>query len=98
MAVQVSLWAEPGSAIAGTVRELASSADPATRTYTLRVSVPQPPPQMKLGMTATVRIPLPALRARPHLPLGALVEQQDRKGVWVFDRASHAVAFREVVI
>ena len=98
MAVQVTLWANPGSAIPGTVRELASSADPATRTYTLRVSVPQPPPQMKLGMTASVRIPLSGLPDLIHLPLGALVEQQDRKGVWVFDRASQTVAFREVVI
>jgi len=98
MPVQVSLWAGGGAPIAGSIRELASSADPATRTYTLRVSVPQPPAEMKLGMTASVRIPLGGLPKLIHLPLGALIEQQGKQGVWVFDAAAQAVAFRPIVV
>jgi len=98
MAVQVSLWAGGGAPIAGSIRELASSADPATRTYALRVSVPQPPPQMKLGMTASVRIPLGDAPKLIHVPLGAMIEQQGAKGVWVFDQAAQVVQFRPVVI
>lgn len=98
MPVQVSLWAGGDAAIAGIIRELASSADPATRTYALRVSVPQPPPQMKLGMTASVRIPMSDAPKLIHVPLGAMIEQQGARGVWVFDQAAQAVQFRPLVI
>ena len=98
MAVQVSLWASSDLQIPGTIRELASSADPATRTYPLRVSVPQPPPEMKLGMTASVRIPLSGVPKLIHVPLGAMVEQQGRRGVWVFNAASQSVEFHPIAI
>jgi membrane fusion protein, multidrug efflux system len=98
MAVEVSLWAHPDSKIPGLIRELASSADPATRTYAVRVSVPQPPPEMKLGMTAAIRIPLAGVPDLIHLPLAALVEQQGQKGVWVYDPKSQTVAFRPIGI
>ncbi len=98
MPVQVSLWAGGGASIPGSIRELASSADAATRTYTLRVSVPQPPPEMKLGMTASVRIPLSDVPRLIHLPLGALIEQQGKQGVWVFDPSTQAVGFRPVAM
>lgn len=98
MPVQVSLWSSSGLQIPGTIRELASSADPATRTYTLRVSVPQPPPEMKLGMTASVRIPLTGVPKLIHVPLGALIEQQGHKGVWVFNPTSQQVEFHPIAI
>lgn len=94
--VQVSLWAAPGVHIAGSVRELARSADPATRTYALRVQVPQPPPEMRLGMTASVRLADPAAGAARlvHLPLPAWSEHAGQQGVWIYDGASQAVNFR----
>jgi membrane fusion protein, multidrug efflux system len=98
MPVQVSLWAGEQAKIPGLIRELASSADPATRTYAVRVSVPQPPPQMKLGMTASIRIPESGLPDLIHLPLTALVEQQGQKGVWVYDDKTGSVVFRPVAI
>lgn len=98
MAVEVSLWAHPQGTIPGTIRELASSADPATRTYAMRVSVPQPPPEMKLGMTASVRIPQSGVPDLIHLPLTALVEQQGQKGVWLVDPKTQTVGFRPVGI
>jgi RND family efflux transporter MFP subunit len=97
MPVQVALWASPGTTAQGSIRELASSADPATRTYAVRVALPNPPPAMKLGMTASVSIPLEGPRLA-HVPMASLVEQQDRKGVWVYEAASQSVAFRPVVI
>lgn len=98
MPVEVSLWAHPETRIPGLIRELASSADPATRTYAVRVSVPQVPPEMKLGMTASIRIPQGGMPDLIHLPLTALVEQQGQKGVWVYDAGSGTVAFRPVGI
>ncbi|MBV8063193.1 MAG: efflux RND transporter periplasmic adaptor subunit [Nevskia sp.] len=95
MAVEVALWSSPGTPAPGSIRELASSADPATRTYALRVSVPHPPVQMKLGMTATVRIPLEGPKL-VQIPMAALVEQKDQKGVWLYQAPTQSVAFHPV--
>lgn len=92
--VQVLMWSANGVPIAGTIRELAQSADPATRTYAMRVRVDAPPKSMQLGMTASVRIVDDSLPGLIHLPLTAYVENQGQQGVWVFDEASGAVSFR----
>ncbi len=94
--VEVSLWALPGLHVAGSVRELARNADPATRTYALRIQVPQQPPEMRLGMTASVKIAGPADSAPRlvHLPLPAWSEREGRQGVWIYDPKSGSVAFR----
>lgn len=97
MAVQVSLWASPGTTAPGSIRELASSADPATRTYSVRVSVPDPPAAMKLGMTASVTFPLEGPKL-VHIPMAALIEQGQDKGVWLYEAGSQSVAFRPVAI
>ncbi|MBL6750223.1 MAG: efflux RND transporter periplasmic adaptor subunit [Nevskia sp.] len=96
MPVEVSLWAAPALRLAGTVRELARSADAATRTYALRVQVAPQPPEMRLGMTASVRIADAAAGAPRlvHLPLPAWTEHDGRQGVWIYDAARQAVDFR----
>ncbi|AMR78129.1 efflux RND transporter periplasmic adaptor subunit [Cupriavidus nantongensis] len=89
--VTVHTWAEPQRALPGRVREIAASADPVTRTYATRVSVPNPPADLKLGMTAVVTFvrngAAPALR----VPLTALLQEQGRDQVWVYDAASGTV-------
>lgn len=92
--VDILLWAGGGTSTRGHIRELAQSADPATRTYALRVSIDTPPATMQIGMTATVRIVDDGLPALIHLPLSAYVENAGAQGVWVFDEASGAVQFR----
>lgn len=95
-AVQVSLWTAGEQVFPGTVRELARSADAATRTYALRVSVAQPPPGMRLGMTASVRIPRAGLPDLIHVPISAIVEQQGKQGLWILDAGAGVVHFRAV--
>ena len=51
---QISFWALSGVEAAGFVREIASMADPVTRTYKVCVAVPDLPAAAKLGMTAKV--------------------------------------------
>ncbi|WP_370641562.1 efflux RND transporter periplasmic adaptor subunit [Cupriavidus sp. MP-37] len=89
--VTVHTWAEPQRALPGRVREIAAAADPVTRTYATRVSVPNPPADLKLGMTAVVTFvrngAAPALR----VPLTALLQEQGRDQVWVYDAASGTV-------
>lgn len=53
---QVSFWALPNITTDGRVREIAPMADQITRTFKVRISVSNPPPEMKLGMTAAVSI------------------------------------------
>ena len=52
----VSFWALPGVEATGHVREIASMADPVTRTYKVCVAVPDLPKAPKLGMTAKVSL------------------------------------------
>ncbi|WP_199720557.1 efflux RND transporter periplasmic adaptor subunit [Stagnimonas aquatica] len=96
MPVTVSLWSQPGKSYAGRIRELSSAADPYARTYALRISVAEPPPEMKLRMTATVSIPLPGQPDLIHLPSSAMVTQDGKAGVWVVEPQSSSVRFKPV--
>ncbi len=81
----VNLWAEPKTLIAGRLRELGAVADAQTRTYPARIQLINPPPQVRLGMTARVT-PDSADQASPSLPLIPLTALGDQgKGpfVWV---------------
>lgn len=82
--VQVSFWALPGST-EGTVREVAPMADSAARTYRVRISVPQPPAGMELGMTASVSVAGEAVPAGRKLPLSAIYQTGDTPEVWVVE-------------
>lgn len=98
--VTVASWAEPERHLAGVVREVAAAADPATRSYRVRVSVPEAPASLRLGMTATVSIAIPqAGRADPPVvPLPALVSVAGSQSVWVLDPKSTTVSRRIVEI
>lgn len=96
MPVTVSLWTQAGKSYAGRIRELSSAADPYARTYAVRISVAEPPPEMKLRMTATVSIPLPGQPDLIHLPAPAMVTQDGKAGVWVVDAKTSSVQFKPV--
>lgn len=95
--VQVALWTERGQSYAGRIRELSSAADPLARTYAVRISVLQPPPEMKLRMTASVQFPLPGQPDLIHLPSAAMVTQGGKAGVWVVEPQGSTVQFKPVV-
>jgi membrane fusion protein, multidrug efflux system len=104
---QVRLWAGAAAGEAapldGVVREVAASADPVTRTYQVKMALPEGA-AAPLGATAYVtlapRSGAPA--AAIKLPTSALIRSEagDRSGsaVWVFDAASGTVQPREVVV
>ncbi len=96
MPVMVSLWSEPGKTYAAKIRELSLAADPLTRTYAVRVAVPDAPAEMKLRMTASVSIPLDDLPSSIHLPAPAMVTQGGKAGVWVVEPKTFQVQFRAV--
>jgi multidrug efflux system membrane fusion protein len=96
--ISVNFWALPGVAVAGKVREVAPMADKVSRTYKVRVSLPDCPPEVKLGMTATVTVAAPAPGAGKgrcvYIPLSAVYQTGDNPGVWVVDNG--AVTLRKV--
>ncbi len=80
----VKTWANSNVAISGRLRELSPIADPATRTYTAKISLPRAGPEIRLGMTATVQFAAPALPG-VHLPMTALVNSKEGTAVWVVE-------------
>lgn len=84
--VSVRLWAAPEQAIEGRIREVAPAADPATRTYTVKIAVPAQP-QIRIGMTASARLAGPAGSAL-RVPLTALVQNRSGAAVWVVDKGA----------
>lgn len=94
--VEVRLWAG-GAPIRARVREVSPAADPATRTYPARVSLISPPPDVALGMTASVLI-TSAVRESIHLPLQAVLVEGGTPQVWIFDATSSTVSRRPIKV
>lgn len=96
-AVKVRFWADRDLALAGRVREIAGSADPASRTYAIRVTL-APDPRVRLGMTATVEAEVPVAEGAIVVPLAALAEGEGKSRVWTVDTATSTVQPREVTL
>lgn len=96
----VNLWADPNAALNGELRELAPAADATTRTYAARIRLKNPPPEVRLGMTARVFVGGNA-SGEIRVPLSAVVDQGKGPRVWVVadgkatPRAVSDVRFRE---
>lgn len=86
--VQVHVWALPEQRFAGRVREISPMADPATRTYTAKIAVPDASPQMQLGMSAYVTIHGFDAQSGIRLPLTALFRRNGESAVWVVENGS----------
>lgn len=96
MPVEVTLWAAGEQRFRGVVRELASAADPATRTYGVRVSLTAAPASMRQGMTASVIVSSPDAPRLIRVPIAAYVQLAGRAGVWLVDKQASTVAFQPV--
>ena len=101
---QVRLWAAgvDAPALDAVVREVAASADPATRTYQVKLALPAQA-GAALGATATVVLAGPAAGVQAlKLPTSAVMQatEGDRAGsmVWVFDATSNTVKPQPVVV
>lgn len=84
--VTVRLWANKDVVIPGKVREVSPVADPATRTYAVKVSIPDSAPDVKLGMTAMVQFASTMATPQIKVPLTALYHEKNTTSVWVVDK------------
>ncbi|NVN88877.1 MAG: efflux RND transporter periplasmic adaptor subunit [Rhodopseudomonas sp.] len=93
----VSLWSEPDKTYAAKLREIAPMADPATRTYLAKFSLPEAGERVSLGMTATLTLADPTTERVARLPLSALFSQGAAPSLYVVD-AQGEVALKSVAV
>ena len=83
--VTVHLVSNPEIETAGTVRYISPQADPATRTYTVRVSLPEAPPQMRLGANVVGTVTLDQGET-VAIPGSALFQKDAKPAVWLVEK------------
>jgi len=81
----VTLWSEPNKKYTAKLREIAPSADPATRTYLAKFSLPDAGEEVSLGMTATLTLADAQTERVARLPLSSLYSQGGDPSLYVVD-------------
>src|SRR4051794_14283925 len=84
-AASVTLWSEPNRKYAAKLREIAPAADPATRTYLAKFSLPDAGDSVSLGMTATLTLADPETMRVARLPLSALFSEGGDPSLYIVD-------------
>ncbi|MEO5757139.1 MAG: efflux RND transporter periplasmic adaptor subunit, partial [Mesorhizobium sp.] len=95
--VKAGFWSDAALALDGKVREVAGSADPQSRTFAVRVSLPNDP-RVLLGMTANIEASAANERQLVSIPLSALAEKDSQSIVWTVDRGADTVHARSVKV
>ena len=80
------------------LRQISDAADAQTRTYEARYVLDGPAASAPLGSTVTLTLTNAETRSQVMVPIGALLDDGVRTGVWVVDRASSTVRFTPVQI
>jgi multidrug efflux system membrane fusion protein len=86
--LRVRLWANPGQVIPGKLREISPVADPATRTYTAKIALPDAPATVQLGMSGSVAFVGTSGHPMLRLPLSALLQEKGTTSVWVVENGA----------
>src|SRR6185295_8818120 len=84
-AASVTLWSEPDKKYAAKLREIAPTADPSTRTYLAKFSLPEADDKVSLGMTATLTLSDAETARVARVPLSALFSQGGDPSLYVVD-------------
>jgi RND family efflux transporter MFP subunit len=110
----VTLAALPGRTFTARVRELSPAADPQSRTYRARLTLNDPGPDVRLGMTADVTPAAPLTPSQTSgqangqtsgqtsgsftLPVTALFHEGRQPAVWVVRAADNTLVLRRVTV
>lgn len=88
-----------GSTGNATLRQLADSADPASRTFEARYALGGAAARAPLGSTVTIAFALPGKSTGMEIPLGALRDTGRGPGIWIVrDGATPTVAWHAVQV
>jgi RND family efflux transporter MFP subunit len=93
--VAVSLTENPAVVAQGRVREVAPQANPATRTFEVKVGLTNPPVEMRLGATVTGRMETDSAPVI-EIPATALTSANSQPAVWIVDAGNSTVSMRNV--
>jgi RND family efflux transporter MFP subunit len=96
-AITVNLLSDPSVQAEGVVREISPVADPTTRTYQVKVTLPDAPDAMRFGSSVVGRLETMTAPV-VVLPGSALFDKQGHPAVWIFDSASSQVRLKQIVV
>jgi RND family efflux transporter MFP subunit len=95
-AAEASVYGSDEGRYIAHLRQLSDSADGQTRTYEARYVLDGDAAAAPLGATVTIRIASQATQPEVWVPLGAVLDDGGKTGVWVFDSGTSTVHFRPV--
>jgi RND family efflux transporter MFP subunit len=93
---EASVFGRDGRRYAARLRQLSDAADAQTRTYEARYVLDGEAAAAPLGATVTIWLASQASRPEVQVPLGAVLDDGGKTGVWVFDSGTSTVHFRPV--
>jgi RND family efflux transporter MFP subunit len=93
---EASVYGGDGRLYTAHLRQLSDSADAQTRTYEARYVLDGDAAAAPLGATVTIRLASEASQPEVQVPLGAMLDDGRKTGVWVLDGATSTVHFLPV--
>ncbi len=91
----VRLWSQDKT-LSGNIREISPATD-TTRSFLVKISLPNPPQDLRLGVTADVNLPNNASVGASWLPASALFQQGKQTAVWALGN-NHQVSIQPVTV
>jgi RND family efflux transporter MFP subunit len=93
---EASVYGSDGRRYRAHLRQLSDSADPQTRTYEARYVLDGMAAAAPLGATVTIWLTSGASEPEVQVPLGAVLDDGAKTGVWVLDSTTSTVHFRPI--
>ena len=93
---EARVYGNDGRRYAEHLRQLSDSADAQTRTYEARYVLDGEAAAAPLGATVTIWLASQPSRPEVQVPLGAVLDDGGKTGVWIFDSGTSTVHFRPV--
>lgn len=93
---EASVYGDDRSRYTAHLRQLSDSADAQTRTYEARYVLDGDAAAAPLGATVTIRLASQTKQPEVQVPLGAVLDDGERTGVWILDSSTSTVHFRPV--
>jgi RND family efflux transporter MFP subunit len=95
---EANVYGSNGRRYVARLRQLSDSADPQSRTYEARYVLGGEAAAAPLGATVTIRLANQTGQQDVQVPLGAVLDDGRKTGVWAFDPATSTVRFRPVTL
>jgi len=94
--INIGFWALPGVKVKGALRVVSPLANDASRTYTVRLSLLDPPPNVQIGMTSNVTVSQNNSSGTIWIPVAAIYQKAASPQVWIVNE--NKVSLRDITI